>query len=565
MNRRLCIFLLPAVILLSACNDNGGGRCGTTGNIVVPADSVIGPEPGGTKDPDGGAPVALTISGNVSYDRLLVTAAGLDTASPANEVAQDVLVEAVAWYDLNTVFASTSTDASGDYTLNFSTIADYFIRARAQCGTAPDIDRVYHSQTSPPIVHAVPSPLLNRAAGSQTVNLHATGDLPNDRAGAFAALDTVRRLRAAASGSFASLGPLDLFWAPGNIGTRVLKNGSGQTITMTTVTGLDGPMGNPSIYLIGGSSADPLNSDHDEFDESVIAHEWASFLQLTQSRDNNFGGAHFGEELLPTAAYSEGVVTAIGLALLGTSLYRDTVGYIGGTTGLQFEFDMESGVIPGTGVGYGNEFEITRATWDLFDGGTGSPADGDGDPSNIALADFLSSFAALKTRTAPYEVAWMPSLLQQLIDDTFLNQTDANTIMTAQGAQFPPPGGADPFPALLIVGAAATSGMLDAWSGTDPNSILGPQANGVFRLELAATQSVTIDVTNTTAGYSSLAHRLDLTVHDLERNILGQSVGGAPNKTVALNLTAGTYIIRVQHLPASQAGSMPVTFTVQAQ
>ncbi|MCB9893668.1 MAG: hypothetical protein H6839_04390 [Planctomycetes bacterium] len=557
--------MVSALLLLAACNNDRGGRCGNTGSVIVPPDTVIGPEPGGTKDPDGGTPVNLTISGNVSYDRLLVTAAGLDTANPVNEVAQNVLVEAVAWYDLNTVFASTATDAAGDYTLNFSTITDYFIRARAQTGTAPDVDRVYHSQTSPPIVHALPSPLLNRAAGSQTVNLHATPDLPSDRAGAFAALDTVRRLRAAAAGSFASLGPLDLFWAPGNIGTRILKNGSGQTITMTTVTGLDGPMGNPSIYLIGGSSADPLNSDHDEFDETVIAHEWASFLQLTQSRDNNFGGEHFGEELLPTAAYSEGVVTAIGLALLGTSLYRDTLGYIGGTNSVQFEFDMESGVIPGTGVGYGNEFEITRATWDLFDGGAGSPADGDGDPSNIALADFLTSFAALKTRSAPYEVAWMASLLQQLIDDTFLSQTDANTIMTAQGAQFPPPGGADPFPPLLVVGAGATSGGLDAWSGTDPNPILGPQANAVFRLELASAQSVTITVTNTTAGYSALAHRLDLSVHDLERNIIGQDVGPSSNKTVTLSLAAGTYVIRVQHLPATQADSMPVTFTVQAQ
>jgi hypothetical protein len=407
--------------------------------------------------------------------------------------------------------------------------------------------------------------VLNRAAGSQTVNLHATADLPKARSGAFAVLDTVRRLRAAAIGSFASLGPLDVFWGAGNIGTRYLVNGSGEVITMTTATGLDGPMSNPSIYLIGGSTADPLNSDHDEYDEAVIAHEWASFLQLTQSRDNNFGGEHFGQELLFTAAYSEGVVTPIGLALLGTSLYRDTVGYIGGSTSVQFEFDMESGLIPGSGVGYGNEFEISRATWDLIDGGAGSPADGDSDPSNIALADFLTSFAALKTRGAPYEIAWMASLLQQLIDDTFLSQTDADTIMTAQGAQYPPAGGADPFPALLTIGAGATAGALDAWSGTDPNPILGPQANAVYRLELATPQAVVIDVTNTTAGYTSDSHRLDLSIHDLDRNIVGQDVGDLPDKSLSLNLAAGTYIIRVQHLPASQADSMPVTFTVQAQ
>jgi hypothetical protein len=201
--------------------------------------------------------------------------------------------------------------------------------------------------------------------------------------------------------------------------------------------------------------------------------------------------------------------------------------------------------------------------WDLFDGGTGSPADTDADPSNVALADFLASFADLATRTAPYEVAWLASLFQELIDDAHLSIADANTIMTAQGAQFPPTGG-DNFPLSLTIGAAAQNASLDAWSGVDPNPILGPQASGVWRIELAAAQNVTIDVTNTTGGYDADSHRLDLTVHDLQRNIVAQHVGSAANKSVSVNLAAGTYIVRVQHRPKSQADSAPATFSVQA-
>lgn len=555
-------FLLLIPLLFAACSDDGPNKCGVTGgNGAVAPVTVIGPGPGGVPDPDGGSPVALAITGTVTYERLTVTATGLDLLNPLTENAVNVVVEAVAHNDINNVLGTTATDAVGDYMLNFSTTVDYYIRARAQTGTGLDIDAVYHSQTSPPLVHAMPSGLLNRAAGSQTVDLHAAADATN-RAGAFAILDTARRLRAACT--ITSLGPLDLFWGMGNEGTRVLRNGSGQIITLATETGLDGPNGNPSVYLVGGNESDVTNTDHDEFDETVIAHEWASFLQLTQSRDNNFGGAHAGEQLIVSASYSEGVVTAIGCALLDQRVYRDTVGYVGGTSSVQFEFDCESGVIPGTGTGYGNEFRNTRVAWDLLDGGTGSPADSDADPSSIALADFLNSFASLRTRTAPYEIAWLASLLQQLIDDAHLSTTDANTIMATHGEAFPPAGG-DSFPATLTVGGAAETGNLNAWGGVDPNPVLGPQANGLYRVTLAAAQSVTIDVMNTTAAYAVSRHRLDLTVLDLDRNIVAQDVGSAADKSVTVGLQPGTYIIRIQHLPASQAESASTTYSITAQ
>ncbi|MBZ0136742.1 MAG: hypothetical protein K8I27_10255 [Planctomycetes bacterium] len=558
MKRFLWLLILLA---LASCGERDSGSCGAGGVPPVPHHAVIGPAPGGTADPDGGLPAALTISGKVTYERLPVTPGGLDLLNPVVENASDVLVEAVAHSDINNVLGTATTDANGDYTLNFSTTVDYFVRARARSGAGLDMDAVYHSQTSPPIVHALPGEVLNRASGSQTVNLHGAADAAN-RAGAFAVLDTVQRLRAAST--LTGLGPLDLFWGMGNAGTRFLANGSGQSITLATETGLDGPNGNPSIYLLGGDAADVQNSDHDEFDETVIAHEWASFLQLTQSRDNNFGGPHFGEELIFSASYSEGMVTAIGCALAGQSVYRDTLGYTGGVTSVQFEFDCESGLVPGSGTGYGNEFRVTRVVWDLFDGGTGSPPDTDADPSNIGMADFLASFADLRARAAPFEVAWLASLLQELIDDARLSISDANTIMATHGASFPPAGG-DGFPPVLTVGGAADMGNLDAWSGTDPNPILGPQANGLWRMELAGAQTVSIDVTNTTPGYNPARHRLDLTVHDLERNVVAQHIGDAANKSVSVSLMPGTYLVRVQHAPATQADSQPASFMVQAQ
>ena len=537
-----CLSLL-ALFVLAGCPARHEKKGPPPPTTVDPA-LVLGPV-GGSANPDGGLPVALTISGQVTFDRLATTAAGL-ASTPTILPARQVVIEVVRHNNINAVVGTTTTDAAGNYSINLNLDHDFYVRARAQSGTGPDIDRVYHQRTAPLIVHAQCGPILQRASGSQTANLHAALTLPENRAGAFAVLDTAQRLRAAALASFASLGPLDFLWCTGE----------------SKATGTDevGPNGRPAIYLLGGTLANAADTDHDEFDEGVICHEWASFLQLTQSRDNNFGGVHAGEELLFTASYSEGVVTAIGCALLDLRVYRDTLGYPGGTTSVQFEFDLESGTIPGSGTGYANEFRNSRAVWDLLDGAAGAPTDTDGDPVAIAPANFLASFAALAVRGAPYEICWLASLLQQLIDDGFLNQTDANTLMAGQGAAFPPAGGADPFPAELLVGGPAQTGSLNAFAGANP--ILGPDANGVFRLTLATPASITINLANTTAGYTPAGHRLELSVHDLDRNVLALAGGNSQNKSVTVGLAAGTYLVRVQHRPDGVATSALTDFSI---
>ncbi|MCF6227819.1 MAG: hypothetical protein L3J82_04005 [Planctomycetes bacterium] len=553
------LLLLISLSLLVGCNDGDGKGGGSTPPQPIPASAVIGPESGGSADPDGGTPAALTITGKITFERLPVSTGGLG-ATPSLENAANVAVEAVAHDDINNVLASGMTDSNGDYSIAFSTDADYYIRARSTSGTAGNIDTVYHSQTVPQIAHAVSSGVQNRATGDVTVNIQASHNLPDNRAGAFAVLDTVQRLRnnTDVAAVFPNLGPLDVFWGPNNYGTQFLKSGSGQTITLTSFTDLNGPNSNPTIYLLGGGDPD---DDHDEYDESVIAHEWASFLQLTQSRDNNFGGPHSGEEILFSSAYSEGVVTAIGNGLLNQQWYLDTQGYPdGGTSSVAFAYDLESGTVPGTGVGYGNEFEVSRAVWDFIDGGTGGPTDGDADPSNISMQGFLSSFADLKNRSGSYEIVWLASLLQELVDDTQVSVADANTVMTAHSAAFPPAGGANSFAPEIMVGGATLNDALDAHSGATPNIILGPQANAVYKLVISTASTITIDLTNTTAGYAANAHRLDLTIHAMDRQIIGADQGSVQNKQIIVTLQPGVYQIRVQHLPANQGVSASSNF-----
>jgi len=550
---RLLAICVVALLLTAGCPGGSGG--GSSGGASTLPQILLGPD-GGSADPDG-TPVSLTVTGSVSYERLPVTDTGF--GAPVTAPARGVLVEFVVHDTLDTLLDSTTTDTLGNYTATFTTSQDFYVRARAQSGTGPDIDRVLHTATDPLLVHGVSSPILNRAAGNQNADLLATHSLPHARGGAFAALDTVQRLRDSISASIPSFGPVDVFWAAGNQGADF------QGVPFATGSGLNGPLGNPGIFLVGGTQASPSTTDHDQYDEAVIAHEWSHLLMFQFSRDNNFGGPHAGEHLIPSAAWGEGVVNAIGCALLGMAVYRDTVGYPPGQSSVQFEFDLESGLLPGSGTGYHNEFIVSRVVWDILDGGAGWPADTDGDPVAVDKDDFLASLMALRTRSAPYEVAWLASFMQQLTDDGHMLVADANALMTPYGETFPPGGGSDPFPELLTVGAPAVGGTLDAHSGTDPNPVLGTQANAVYRIELVTAQTVAFTLTATAGSYAPAAHRLELSLYDLERNRIEHAEGDAAVKTFSSALQPGTYIVRVRHVPDSAAAGMPSDFLLEAQ
>jgi hypothetical protein len=325
-------FLLSVVLgfgfLADACIDGSYPRLDNRPLPGVFADKlIIGPQEGVDPDYPGGAPVLVHVSGRVTFDRWPVGPSGVD-GPPVETPAAFVLVEAVSAEDYSVVIRTAETDAAGDFSMTFTCTMDYFVRARAQSGTGKNVDRVIHPRTKSQVVHAVTSQVQTRTAPTRVINLRA--QWPWDHGGAFQILDTVRRLRASVAGVLPALGPLDVFWSHHNFyDGEFIDRG----MVAGTFTDQVGPKGNPTIYLMGGryqnafyyqGSGTTYVDDHDEEDETVIAHEWASFLQLTRSRDNNFGGVHAGEELLPTASYSEGVVTAIGCALLDRRLYRDS-------------------------------------------------------------------------------------------------------------------------------------------------------------------------------------------------------------------------------------------------
>ncbi|MCP8898580.1 carboxypeptidase-like regulatory domain-containing protein [Gilvimarinus xylanilyticus] len=77
-----------------------------------------------------------------------------------------------------------------------------------------------------------------------------------------------------------------------------------------------------ALYILGAE-----DSDTDEYDRHIIAHEWAHFLEDSLARIDTIGGPHAqGEKLDMRVAYSEGVANALAGFTLDDPLYFDSVG-----------------------------------------------------------------------------------------------------------------------------------------------------------------------------------------------------------------------------------------------
>jgi hypothetical protein len=108
--------------------------------------------------------------------------------------------------------------------------------------------------------------------------------------------------------------------------------------------------GTSKLYILGGLNGDVKSSDTDHFDDSVILHEYAHFLEDVYGHSSSPGGSHNGNFIIdPRLAWSEGFANYFQAAVLtgadafGAGLsesrmptskrfhyYVDTIGYKGG-------------------------------------------------------------------------------------------------------------------------------------------------------------------------------------------------------------------------------------------
>jgi hypothetical protein len=355
---------LASAALLAACSGGGGG--GGAGGGSASAAPPTQTDPGPT----------VTIDGTVTFDLVpAVAAVGLDYAHTTPSPARGVTVQAVNATTF-TVMASTETDAAGHYALSVAPNTDVLVRARAELERTgpPGWDVSVVDNTAADSLYVLDSPRFSTGAADQTRNLHAASGwdgaaYSGERAAApFAILDVIYDAMQFVEGAVgvAEFPPLVVHWSPKNVPTEG-ASGSPNPGTGELGTSYFNPAG---IYLLGAA-----DSDTDEYDRHVIAHEWGHYFENSFSRSDSIGGPHSrGDQLDMRTAFSEGLGNALSGILTGDSVYADTLG-AGQTHG--FAFDVETPLSGGatTNPGWFSEESIQQLVYDLYDSAPDKPED----------------------------------------------------------------------------------------------------------------------------------------------------------------------------------------------
>jgi hypothetical protein len=153
-------------------------------------------------------------------------------------------------------------------------------------------------------------------------------------------------------------------WTSGSPATA--KNGS----TSSSASFYDVNASGPTLLAILS-----VPTDTDEFDESVLMHEFMHYVLWNQSFEF-LAGSHSGP-VRPDLAFGEGMPTAFGQDALEDSVYTDTAnGGIAIQTDIETLIDLTTGnpvtrgTIPTSSVtGLISEDLIAGVVWDLLDGG----------------------------------------------------------------------------------------------------------------------------------------------------------------------------------------------------
>lgn len=110
------------------------------------------------------------------------------------------------------------------------------------------------------------------------------------------------------------------------------------------------------LYILGGSNGDVQSSDTDHFDDSIILHEYAHFLEAHNGHSDSPGGSHNGNFILdPRLAWSEGWADYFQAAVLNKVIYASSGGPKGnsGFTNFLDTIGFKDDSVEGSGEGAG--------------------------------------------------------------------------------------------------------------------------------------------------------------------------------------------------------------------
>jgi hypothetical protein len=534
--KRLLISMWVAVALLcAACGGGGGG--GSSGFAFLP----VAPA---TETPVVPA-AATTVNGTVTYDFVPNTTGSLAYGATVQKPARGVTVDLVS--TTQSVLATTQTDASGRYAASVPQGSIFFVRVRAALLTtgASSWDVTVRDNTQGEAIYALESGSVLASGPAMQKDVNAPSGWSGASYGAlraaapFAMLDTIytaqqKILSVAPATAFPAL---RILWSVNNV--PALGNPAiGQIGTTFFTASTSGA----AIYVLGKADVDT-----DEYDASVVAHEWGHYYQSVFSRDDSPGGEHGPNDLLDRrVAFSEGWGNAWSGIALNRANYTDSGGPAQ-SAGLNVNLSIGAAV----SKGWFNEDSIQYVLWTLNQlAGFGPIHAAMTGPlkDNVAVTSIHPFNAALRSVSASASASFAPLLTSEAIDSTSdaWGSTEGNNGGSAVAL---------PMYRTLTLGTALPNVCMSNTSGGS----IGDNKLGNYvylRFTVPAAKSYQISV----AGGGS-ATDPDFRVYNASGIVAKAEAIAAGSETASAALTPGDYVLAVTDY---QNKASSTCFTVSA-
>jgi hypothetical protein len=453
-----------------------------------------------------------TISGQAFYQKFDVTDAGLDLNRPVMFPIRNSRVEV---FDRGTMVAVSDTDLDGRFQVPVPMSASVVVRVVSRLRSSGE-SRVADN-TNLNALYAVSSEIDAREAVGNVLLID------NSRvSGAFNILEMIQRSNDLVRLADANIVPpsVTIFWS-----TRNSLRTVGTTYFNVT---------NNTAYVLGNRNSEADESD--EYDDSVIIHEYAHALAVRFSRDDSPGGSHgLGDVLDPRVAWSEGWANFFACAVRNDPIFRDA-----GPSGLTLRYDLEDNLPVGDNrPGYWSEASIGTLLWDLFDDHVDPE-----DALQYPFSQIWGAFSELRNNRFVY----LPYFLEHFLARTQGGMEALRTMVQLRSIDFQPnvrPSVTSPFPRIVDVGETVT-GSVDSLSSRRNN--LMQSAHFLAFTTAGGNASIRLDITGAGSAGNPNANDLDLFLVDANGRVLERSDRGlnGQSELISMRLDAGTYVLEIR-------------------
>ena len=461
-------------------------------------------------------PFVQSVSGQAFYQKIDVTDSGLDLNHPVMVPIRNARIEVVSRSTQSTVSVS-ETDQSGHFEVPVPFDPNLAVRvvSRLQNSSLRIADN-----TNLNAIYAISTDIDGRQP-NPGVLLADTSRV----SGAFNILEIVQRANETIRMADPSLDPpsVTIFWSTRN--TRRTGN-IAQGFVGTSFFNV----ANNTAYILGDR-----NDDSDEFDDSVIAHEYGHMIAARFSRDDSPGGeTHLGDILDPRVAWSEGWANFFSSAVRNDSIWRDDSGPNGATV---YRFDLRERVPAADKPGYWSETSVGTLLWELYEGSdlTGN--------IRYPFPQIWAAFTDLRNDRFVY----LPYFLEH-----FAARNPAATDAIQAVAQFRSidfranvrPSVTMPFPRPMS--GTTVTGYVDSLSPRRTNLMQSSHFWSFTTTGGAA--SIRMDITGPGPAGNLNANDLDIFLMDTNGRLLDRSDRGlnGQSELISIRIPAGTYVVEVR-------------------